>query len=375
MIVGGCRKVNHNKLRRKQQENKWQVVLSRDARFDGAFVFAVRSTGIYCRPSCPSRRPHRQHVVFFSLPDAAERAGFRACRRCCPRELNANHPAIEKVRVICRTLDAHPEETITLSGLAARLGGSPYHLQRTFKRIMGITPRQYADARRLARLKKTLKEKNNVTEAMYEAGYGSSRSLYERAPSVLGMTPATYRRGGEGARISYTIVKCPSGPAGSIGRLLLAATERGVCRVTMGERAEALESGLRSEYPAAEIHRADQQLKDWGDAVLRHLDGDQPILKLPLDLRASAFQRKVWEALQSIPYGKTRSYGEIARAVGQPKAARAVGHACATNPVAVVIPCHRVIQKNGSLGGYAWGLKRKQALLANEKATSGDKDR
>ena len=366
--------MNHNKRRPRKRDNKWQVVLSRDPRFDGAFVFAVRSTGIYCRPSCPSRRPHRQHVVFFSLPDAAERAGFRACRRCHPREVNANHPAVEKVRAICRTLDAHPEETITLSGLAAQVGGSPYHLQRTFKRVMGITPRQYADARRLARLKKTLKEKNNVTEAMYEAGYGSSRSLYERAPSELGMTPAAYRRGGEGARINFTIVKCPSGPAGSIGRLLLAATKRGICRVTMGERADALESGLRSEYPAAEIHRADQQLKDWGAAVLRHLDGDQPSLKLPLDLRASAFQRKVWEALQSIPYGKTRSYGEIARAVGQPKAARAVGHACATNPVAVVIPCHRVIQQNGSLGGYAWGLKRKQALLAGEKAASRKND-
>jgi len=259
-MVGGCRKVNRNKAEPKQRDNKWQLVLSRDARFDGAFVFAVRSTGVYCRPSCPSRRPHRQHVVFFSLPEAAERAGFRACRRCHPREVNADYSSIEKVRAICRTLDAHPEEIITLSGLAARLGGSPYHLQRTFKRVMGITPRQYADARRLARLKKTLKEKNNVTEAMYEAGYGSSRSLYERAPSELGMTPAAYRRGGEGAHISYTIVKCPSGPAGSIGRLLLAATERGVCRVTMGERVDVLESGLRSEYPAAEIHRADQQL-------------------------------------------------------------------------------------------------------------------
>lgn len=359
--------MNHDKRRRKQQDKKWKVVLSRDARFDGAFVFAVRSTGIYCRPSCPSRRPHRQHVVFFTLPEAAERAGFRACRRCHPREVNVNHSSIEKVRAICRNIDMHPDETITLSGLAAELGGSPFHLQRIFKRVVGITPRQYADARRLARLKKTLKEKNNVTEAMYEAGYGSSRGLYERAPTELGMTPAAYRRGGEGARISFTIVKCPTGPAGSIGRLLLAATERGVCRVTMGERADALESGLRSEYPAAEIHRDDLRLKDWGAAILRHLDGDQPSLKLPLDLRATAFQRKVWEALRSIPYGKTRSYGEIARAVGQPKAARAVGHACATNPVAVVIPCHRVIQQNGSLGGYAWGLKRKQALLAYEK--------
>ena len=362
--------MNHEKHRPMRRDSRWQVVLARDGRFDGAFVFAVRSTGIYCRPSCPSRRPHRQHVVFFSLPEAAERAGFRACRRCQPSEISATDPAIEKVRAICRILDVHSEEAITLSGLAARLGGSPYHLQRIFKRVMGLTPRQYANARRLARLKKSLKEKNNVTEAMYEAGYGSSRSLYERAPSELGMTPAAYRRGGEGTRISFTIVKCPAGPAGSLGRLLLASTERGICRVTMGERADVLESGLRSEYPAADIHRDDQRLKDWGTAVLRHLQGDQPNLKLPLDLRASVFQRKVWEALQTIPYGKTRSYGEIARAVGQPKAARAVGHACATNPVAVVIPCHRVIQQNGSLGGYAWGLKRKQALLAKEKAAS-----
>ncbi len=373
MNIGRVGEVNRNQHRHQPGDKKWQVVLARDARFDGAFVFAVRSTGIYCRPSCPSRRPLRQHVVFFALPEAAERAGFRACRRCCPRELELSDPAVDKVREICRTLDAHPDERITLTDLAAGMGGSPYHLQRTFKRVMGITPRQYADARRLSRLKIHLKEKNNVTEAMYEAGYGSSRSLYERAPSELGMTPATYRRGGEGARIRYTILKCPVGPAGSLGRLLLASTDRGICRVTMGERTDELGAGLRNEFPAAEIKRDDSGLQEWSAAVLRHLEGHQPDLDLPLDIKASAFQRKVWEALQAIPYGKTRSYGEIARAVGRPKGARAVGHACGTNPVAVVIPCHRVIQQNGSLGGYGWGLKRKEILLANEKLTGARK--
>ena len=348
-------------------EVRWQAVLAREICANEGFVYAVRSTGIYCRPSCPSRRPGRQQVIFFSLPETAERAGFRACRRCRPREVNAGNPAIDKVREICRTIDAHPEETLSLHDLATQVGGSPYHLQRTFKRVMGITPRQYADARRVSRLKNNLKEKTNVTEAMYEAGYGSSRSLYERAPAELGMTPGTYARGGTGALIRYTILQCPVGPAGSLGRLLLAATERGVCRVTMGDSDDALESGLRAEYPAAEIRRGGTGLKEWGASVLRHLDGDQPQLNLPMDLKATAFQRKVWEALKSIPYGKTRSYGEVARAIGQPKAARAVGHACGTNPVAVLIPCHRVIQQNGSLGGYGWGLDRKRALLAKEK--------
>jgi len=353
--------------REHQQRDKWQVVMARDARFDGAFVFGVRSTGIYCRPSCPSRRPRRQQVVFFSQPDAAERAGFRPCRRCRPHEANGQDPMVDKVREICRTIDANPDETFTLSDLAADVGGSPYHLLRVFKRVMGITPRQYSDARRLARLKKHLKEKTNVTEAMYEAGYGSSRALYERAPAALGMTPDEYRRGGEGARIRYTIVNCPEGPGGSLGRILLAATERGVCRVTMGKRDDELETALKSEYPAAEIHRDDSGLKDWRTALAKHLDGQQPQLNLPLDLKASAFQLKVWEALKAIPYGKTRTYSEVARAVGQPKAARAVGHACATNPVAVIIPCHRVVQTGGGLGGYGWGLERKRILLEAEK--------
>lgn len=277
---------------------------------------------------------------------------------------------VEKVREICRTMDANPDERFTLPALAAGAGGSPYHLQRVFKRVMGVTPRQYSDAKRLARLKKNLKEKTNVTEAMYEAGYGSSRALYERAPSALGMTPGAYRRGGEGAKIRYTVVKCLDGPGGSLGRLLLAATERGVCRVTMGEQDAELEAGLRSEYPAAEIQRDDAGLRDWSTALSGHLAGHAPRLNLPLDLKASAFQLKVWEALKAIPYGTTRTYSEVARAVGQPKAARAVGHACATNPVAVIIPCHRVVQTGGGLGGYGWGLKRKRILLDAERGTA-----
>jgi len=354
-------------MRMDQQSDQWQVVLARDARFDGAFVFAVRSTGIYCRPSCPSRRPRRKQVIFFAQPAAAERAGFRPCRRCRPQDSVSQNQSVEKVRAMCRAIDENQDEVFTLNALAATVGGSPYHLQRMFKRVMGVTPRQYADAQRLARLKKHLKEKNNVTEAMYEAGYGSSRALYERAPSALGMTPGTYRRGGEGTKIRYAIVKCPDTPAGSLGRLLFAATERGVCRVTMGESDAELENLLKKEFPAADVQRDDQGLKEWGAAIVKHLEGRQAKLNLPLDLQASAFQLKVWEALRAIPYGKTRTYSEVAHAVGQPKAARAVGHACATNPVAVIIPCHRVVQTGGGLGGFGWGLQRKKILLESEK--------
>ncbi len=349
-------------------EERWRATEARDAASDGAFVFAVASTGIYCRPSCPSRRPKRRNVAFYALPEAAERAGYRACFRCKPRETAAADPRIEAVRQTCRYIEDGDESPPTLATLAEHVGLSPHHLQRTFKRYMGISPRQYADARRLERLKSSLKAGDQVTGALYEAGYGSSSRLYEKAPAQLGMTPATYRKGGAGARIGYTIVASP------LGRLLVGATERGVSAVCLGTSDGALERILRDEFPAAEIARDDAALAGWVGDILAHLDGRRPHLDLPVDVRATAFQRAVWEALRTIPYGETRSYAEVAQAIGRPAAVRAVANACAANPVAVVVPCHRVVRADGAAGGYRWGPERKKTLLATERAAAGAQD-
>src|SRR5882762_8470809 len=347
----------------------WNAVLARDASRDGSFVFAVRSTGIYCRPSCPARRPGREQVSFFQLPEAAEQAGFRACRRCHPRRVQAGDPQIDLVRRICHAIDEHDEEPLTLKTLSTETGVSAHHLQRTFKSVMGITPRQYAESRRLDQFKSRIKEGASVTEAMYDAGYGSSRGLYEKSSGRLGMTPATYGRGGQGMRIVYTIAGCP------LGRVLVAATERGVCSVALGDSDSELISALFSEYPKASIDSRDTlispSLNVWLDRVLEHLSGKTPSIDLPLDIQATAFQWRVWEELQRIPLGATRSYQEIATAIGKPKAVRAVASACAGNHVALVIPCHRVIREDKGLGGYRWGLKRKEELLEREKESSG----
>jgi AraC family transcriptional regulator of adaptative response/methylated-DNA-[protein]-cysteine methyltransferase len=344
------------------EENYWQAVLARDSRSNGTFVYAVRSTGIYCNPSCPSRRPQRDQVIFFPVPEAAEQAGFRPCRRCRPEETAKPESQVELVRRACRYIEQSLDSPPNLAALSAQVHLSPYHLQRVFKRIMGITPRQYAEACRLGRLKAQLKDGEPVTRALYDVGYGSSSRLYERAPSQLGMTPTAYRRGGPGMHINYTIVDGP------LGRLLVAATAKGVCAVSLGDNDTMLESALFSEYPAAEITRDGDgvNLSQWVNALMSHLNGQQPHIDLPLDVQATAFQWRVWQELQAIPYGSTRSYSQIAQALGQPKATRAVARACATNPVPLVIPCHRVVRENGTLGGYRWGLERKQQLLAQE---------
>src|SRR5882762_7441648 len=343
----------------------WNAVLARDASRDGSFVFAVRSTGIYCRPSCPARRPGREQVSFFQLPEAAEQAGFRACRRCHPRRAETGDPQIDLVRRICHAIDEHDEEPLTLKTLSTETGVSAHHLQRTFKSVMGITPRQYAESRRLDQFKSRVKEGASVTDAMYDAGYGSSRGLYEKSSARLGMTPATYGRGGRGMRIIYTIAKCP------LGRLLVAATERGVCSVALGDSDVDLERALLAEYPNASIDKKDTvispSLNLWLSKVLEYLNGKTPRVDLPLDLQATAFQWRVWEELQAIPLGETRSYQDIAKAIGKPKAVRAVAGACAGNHVALVIPCHRVIREDQSLGGYRWGLERKRTLLERER--------
>ena len=269
---------------------------------------------------------------------------------------------VELIEQLCRHIETNLEGSLRLNDLAGQAGLSPAHLQRTFKRITGITPRQYADACRLGRLKERLKESDTVTRAMYEAGYSSSSRLYERASSQLGMTPATYRRGGRATRIHYTLTDCP------LGRLLVAGTERGVCAVCLGDADAYLEEALHGEYPAATLERDDAHLKEWTAALLEHLRGQRPHLDVPIDVQATAFQWRVWQELCAIPYGETASYREVARRIGQPTAARAVARACATNPVAVIVTCHRVVREDGGLGGYRWGLGRKRALLAQEQA-------
>jgi len=353
---------------------RWRAVQARDAGADAGFVYAVRSTGIYCRPSCPSRKPRREHVIFFTVPEAAEREGFRPCRRCRPQETARRHPYAEIVARICRHLEssiltgpAEEEPRMTLAALSVRAGLSPAQLERAFLRVIGITPRQYADAQRMRRLKSDLKKGDDVTTALYNAGYGSSSRLYERAPAQMGMTPATYRRGGAGMQIGCTVAACP------LGRLLVAATARGISAVYLGNDDRVLSGELRREYPHAEIFHDRKGLSGWVQALLGHLRGREPRLDLPLDVQATAFQRRVWEELRRIPYGSTRSYSQIARAIGRPKATRAVARACATNPVSVVVPCHRVVREDGNLAGYRWGLDRKRSLLTHEQAAIAKK--
>jgi AraC family transcriptional regulator, regulatory protein of adaptative response / methylated-DNA-[protein]-cysteine methyltransferase len=341
-------------------ERYWQAVLARDRQYDGRFVYAVRTTGVYCRPSCPSRRPRREHVIFFAAPDEATAVGYRACRRCQPDGGAPEEPNLALVERICAFLTEAHERTPTLDELGARFGLSRYHLQRTFKRIVGVTPRQYAAAQRVARFKGELKSGQRVTDALYNAGFQSSSAAYAEAAGQFGMTPAEYQRGGDATQIAYTVAPC------SLGWLLLAATERGICAVRLGDTEAELARTLAEEFPAAALRRAEAGLGLWLGTLLAYLDGQQARLDLPLDVRATAFQRRVWEALTAIPYGSTRSYGAVAAAIGQPTAARAVARACAANPAALVIPCHRVLRENGDLGGYRWGLARKQALLAQE---------
>lgn len=340
-------------------EVKWRAVEARDARLDGAFVYAVQTTGVYCRPSCPSRRPRRERVAFFSGPEAAETAGFRACRRCEPgKPTTARDELVERAR---QWIEDHADETVRLADLGRELGVSPYHLQRTFKRALGFTPRQYAEARRLASLKARLRAGEEVTSALHGAGYGSSSRLYEHAHARLGMTPSTYRRGGKGVLVKYTIVDCP------LGRLIVGATERGICAVGLSSSDQDLEAFIRAELPAAQIDRDDAALSPLAQALLAHLEGGRAELDLPTDAQGTTYQRKVWDALRMIPYGETRTYSDVAAALGEPRAMRAVARACAANPLAVVVPCHRVLRKDGHLGGYRWGLERKAALLEREE--------
>lgn len=359
---------SHSQRQRPSQpidpEAAWAAVAARDRASDGRFVFAVVTTGVFCRPSCPARRPRRENVRFFAAPAAAAAAGFRACRRCRPAETGdptAADPALEPVLAARDFLEAHLDETVTLERLAGEVGLSPWHLQRSFKRRLGVSPRQYVNQRRLERLRGGLKDgDDDVTTALYDAGFTSASQLYSQSDARLGMTPGRYRAGGAGERIRYATVPT------RLGRLLVAATERGICSVKLGDRDDELAGELEQEFPRAEIGPAGDRLGPWVEAVLRRIDGE-PSPPPPLDVAGTAFQRRVWQALTEIPPGATRTYGELAAEIGRPTAARAVARACATNPVAVVVPCHRVVAAGGGLGGYRWGTERKRELLERER--------
>jgi AraC family transcriptional regulator of adaptative response/methylated-DNA-[protein]-cysteine methyltransferase len=339
----------------------WESVLSRDRQADGHFVYAVRSTGIYCRPSCPSRRPSADQVEFFTAPTQAEQAGYRACRRCQPDQITPEQ--IAWVQRVCDLIREAPDGTLALAELSQTLNVSPSHLQKVFRQVMGITPRAYAEALRVERLKRNLRTGSDVTRAALDAGYGSLSQVYES--DGIGMTPAAYRKGGAGLRITFATAVCP------LGMLLVAATGRGICSVALGDSADRLEQALRDEFPAAEVVRdTEGVLQGWVDELLAYLGGQGPLRQLPLDLQATAFQQRVWQELRQIPYGSTLTYGEVAERIGQPDAARAVANACASNPVSMLIPCHRVVPASGGTGGYRWGSERKRALLAGEKRQS-----
>jgi AraC family transcriptional regulator, regulatory protein of adaptative response / methylated-DNA-[protein]-cysteine methyltransferase len=349
------------KSQKTNDEQAWQAVLAHDRRYDGMFVYAVRSTGVYCRPSCASRRPRREVVEFFEEPRQAEVAGFRSCKRCRPTELNGQRELPQVITRVCRFIDEIIEEGPTLDRLAEVAGVSPFHLQRSFKGALGISPRQYAELKRFLRFKSRLQDGDDVTTAMYEAGFNAPSRLYERSTSAMGMTPSVYKAGAPGQRIRYTIANS------SLGRVLIAATCKGVCAVRIGESDKKLEATLHDEFARAEITRDEHELALYAREIVNAAEGKGIAREIPLDIQQTAFQWKVWRALRKIALGETKSYQQVAQAIGAPAAVRAVANACASNPVALLIPCHRVVRTNGDLGGYRWGSERKKQLLKKEK--------
>ncbi|HEY8559161.1 MAG TPA: bifunctional DNA-binding transcriptional regulator/O6-methylguanine-DNA methyltransferase Ada [Pyrinomonadaceae bacterium] len=340
-----------------ETEIYWKAVQTNDARFDGAFVYGVSSTGIYCKPSCASRVPKRENVAFFADSRAAENDGFRACRRCRPNG-EAVDPQVEKVLRACRMLE---REEVSLAELSAAVHLSAAHLQKIFKRIVGVSPKKYRAVKRLEKFKAEIKAGGDVTGALYDAGFNSASRLYENVSEKLGMTPKTYAARGKNMKINYTVADC------ELGKLLVARSTRGVCAVAFGDDEKTLAENLFREYENAEITKDAANLKECVAALLANLEGKNKTLDLPLDLQATAFQLRVWELLRKIPYGETVSYTDVAGKLGNERAVRAVATACAANRVALVIPCHRVVGKGGQLSGYRWGVARKKAILEKER--------
>lgn len=355
---------------RPDDETCWASVRWRDSAMDGQFLYGVLSTGVYCRPSCPSRLPLRKNVRFYAAAADAERDGLRPCKRCKPLAKTADEATIRAVRELCRYIQDHSGETLSLERLSKRAHLSPFHLQRRFKAVLGVTPKDFVESCRLAMLKQNLRSGRSVADATYEAGFGSSSRVYERASRRLGMTPKQYSAGGRGVGISWAISDTP------LGLLMMGATDRGLCFVQFGVSKAELLRRLQAEFPAAGIGEmaatSTQPFTQWMQALSRHLTGKQTTLDLPTDLRGTAFRMKVWNYLLKIPYGELRSYAEVAQAIGEPRAVRAVASACAANRVALVIPCHRVIRGDGGLGGYRWGLERKRTLIDLERIVRAD---
>jgi AraC family transcriptional regulator of adaptative response/methylated-DNA-[protein]-cysteine methyltransferase len=339
-------------------DRRWAAVEGREPRADGAFVYAVRTTGVYCRPICRSRRPNRTNVVFFDDPDRAERAGFRACKRCRPEVAGRESGHARLVERACMLLEG--SEGITLADLAAKLGLSAGYVHRVFKATVGVTPKEFAMSLRLKRLRDGLTGGETVTQGILGAGFGSIARAYDESAEGLGMTPGQYRSGGEGRSIRYATAET------SLGRVLVASTDRGICLIELGDTDQELIDLLVERFPKAELAGDDPEFAERVRKVVALIDRPGLSLDLPLDIRGTAFQRQVWEALRAIPIGSTATYAEVARSIGRPSAVRAVASACASNDLAIIIPCHRVIRSDGGLGGYRWGLSRKQALLDGE---------
>jgi AraC family transcriptional regulator of adaptative response/methylated-DNA-[protein]-cysteine methyltransferase len=344
------------------QDRCWAAVIAHDATQDGHFFYSVKTTGVYCRPGCASRQPRRENIAFYETIAAAEAAGFRACKRCRPNEGSPADRHIAAIGRACALIRAR-DELPSLAELADAAGISRFHFHRVFKQITGATPREWGKAHRLGRFADRLDAGEGVAEAAYGAGFGASSRAYEAAPNGLGMTPAARRRGGRGETIRYTVVST------WLGWAIVAATERGICMTALADSRAALESDLRRRFPSAELLPADAALSGWAERVVRYITRPGDALDLPLDIRGTAFQARVWRALQKIPPGKTATYSDIAAALGQPQSVRAVAQACASNKLAVVVPCHRVVRRDGDLAGYRWGVERKRALLDRERGT------
>ena len=349
---------------RPANDSRWTAVLARDRAADGRFVYAVRSTGVYCRPSCPSRRPRPENVAFYASGAEAEQAGFRPCRRCHPEDVPLESQHTAKVAELCRYIDS-ADHVPTLDELSRHAGWSPHHLHRLFKAATGLTPRAYAVALRARRIRRELADGAGVTEAIYEAGYNSNGRFYAEADEILGMTPRRYRAGGAGAEIRFAVGQC------ALGAILVAASERGVCAISLGDDPDALIRDLQGRFPAARLIGGDPGFEQLVAQVVGFVEAPGLGEDLPLDVRGTAFQQRVWQALRQVPAGQTVSYTELARRLGLPNSVRAVASACAANVLAVAIPCHRVVRKDGDLAGYRWGVERKRALLAREGGESG----
>jgi AraC family transcriptional regulator of adaptative response/methylated-DNA-[protein]-cysteine methyltransferase len=341
------------------KDPRWAAIVARNPAADGQFFYSVKTTGVYCRPSCAARPARPENVQFHSTCEDAERAGFRPCRRCKPNQPPLVEQHAAKVTEICRLIEA-AETAPALDELASKAGLSPYHFHRVFKAVTGLTPKAYAVAHRANRMRTELDRSGTVTAAIFDAGYNSNGRFYEKSDEVLGMTPSNYRAGGANTAIHFAIGEC------SLGSILVAASQRGVCAVLLGDDPDALARDLQDKFPRAHLIGGDKAFEQIVAKVVGFVEAPGVGLDLPLDVRGTAFQQRVWQALKKIPVGTTASYSDIAKQIGSPSAVRAVAQACAANMLAVAIPCHRVVRNDGALSGYRWGVERKRALLDRE---------